>query len=58
MRIFVILSLVFLGFGCATMSDVVKNKNNGITQVYPVNQSDAYKIARQVFRWEGADGIE
>ena len=58
MRYFVILSLFILNIGCASMSDVVKNKSNGTTQVYPVSENDAYKIARQIFRWEGSDTIE
>jgi hypothetical protein len=44
--------------GCRTMSDVVKDKENGTAQVYPVDSDRAWKIAIQVFRWEGADAIE
>lgn len=40
------------------MSDVVKDKDNGTTQVYPVDSDQAWKIAIQVFRWEGSDAIE
>jgi hypothetical protein len=40
------------------MSDVLKNKKNGTVEIYSVSENDAYKIARQVFRWEGADAIE
>jgi hypothetical protein len=57
-KLFILLSFVTLNFACATMSDVVKNKSNGTTQVYSVSENDAYKIARQVFRWEGSDAIE
>ncbi len=58
MRQFIILSLVLFNVGCATMSDVLKNKKNGTVEIYSVSENDAYKIARQVFRWEGADAIE
>ena len=55
---------VFLGFGtiaaqgCRSMSDVIKDKDNGTVQVYPVDSDQAWKIAVQVFRWEGTDAIE
>jgi hypothetical protein len=44
--------------GCRSMSDVVKDKDSGTTKVYPVDSDQAWKIAMQVFRWEGADAIE
>jgi len=44
--------------GCATMSDVVRSKDQGTAQVYPVNADQAWDIAKTVFRWEGADAIE
>ncbi|HWR59029.1 MAG TPA: hypothetical protein VN328_09095 [Thermodesulfovibrionales bacterium] len=44
--------------GCATMSDVMKAKNDGTAQVYPVDSEQAWEISRTVFRWEGADAIE
>jgi len=44
--------------GCRTMSDVIKDKDNGTVRVYPVESDQAWKIAIQVFRWEGADAIE
>jgi hypothetical protein len=43
---------------CATMSDVVKDKDKGTSVVYPVTTDQAYEIARTVFRWEGCDAIE
>ena len=43
---------------CATMGDVVKSKDEGMVQVYPVNADQAWEIAMTVFRWEGADAIE
>ena len=56
------LALIFLVSiwiaGCATMSDVVRSKDQGTVQVYPVNSDQAWEIARTVFRWEGADAIE
>jgi hypothetical protein len=47
--------------GCATMQDVVKAKQNGsegTTQTYNVNETQAWEIAKTVFRWEGSDAIE
>jgi len=49
--------LVVLG-GCATMSDVIKSKDEGTSKVYPVTSDQAWKIAMTVFRWEGCDAIE
>lgn len=47
--------------GCATMQDVVKAKQNGsegTTKTYNVNETQAWEIAKTVFRWEGSDAIE
>jgi hypothetical protein len=46
--------------GCATLNDVVQEKNQGggTAQVYPVDTDQAWKIAMTVFRWEGSDAIE
>lgn len=49
---------VLLLAGCATMSDVMKSKDEGTAQVYPVDAERAWEISRTVFRWEGADAIE
>ena len=48
----------FFASGCATMSDVMKAKDEGTSKVYPVNVDEAWRIAKTVFRWEGADAIE
>lgn len=53
-----VLLLVILIAGCATMSDVVRAKDEGTSKVYPVNADQAWDIAKTVFRWEGADAIE
>lgn len=44
--------------GCATMGDVAQSKDEGTSEVYPVNADQAWDIAKAVFRWEGADAIE
>lgn len=44
--------------GCATMGDVVRDRDKGTAKVYPVNTEQAWDIAKAVFRWEGADAIE
>ena len=48
----------FLLLGCASMSDVMKSKSDGISKVYPVSTDQAWIIARTVFRWEGGEAIE
>lgn len=50
--------LLALLTGCATMGDVMKSKDEGTAQVYPVDAEQAWEISRTVFRWEGADAIE
>jgi hypothetical protein len=57
-RLALVAAISSLTQACRTMSDVVKNKDEGTVQVYPVNSDQAWKIAMQVFRWEGADAIE
>ncbi|MDO8462559.1 MAG: hypothetical protein Q7S98_06880 [Deltaproteobacteria bacterium] len=46
--------------GCATMSDVVKAKQEGkgTTKDYAVTDKQAWDISKAVFRWEGSDAIE
>lgn len=54
----VLIVLVCIFGGCATMGDVVKSKDEGTSKVYPVTTDQAWDISRTVFRWEGADAIE
>ena len=49
---------VLLLAGCATLSNVVRAKDEGTAQVYPVTFEQAWTITRTVFRWEGTDAIE
>lgn len=45
--------------GCAvTLADVQASKAGGTARVYTVSADDAWRIARTVLRWEGADAIE
>ncbi|HKI79809.1 MAG TPA: hypothetical protein VKA26_14810 [Ignavibacteriaceae bacterium] len=44
--------------GCASMSDVLKSKDDGTAISYPVNQDQAWDIAMTVLRWEGCETIE
>ena len=44
--------------GCSTMADVVGKKEDGTSQIYPVNADQAWEIAKVVFRTEGTDAIE
>jgi hypothetical protein len=57
-RLVLVAAISSLTQACRTMSDVIKNKDEGTVEVYPVNSDQAWKIAMQVFRWEGADAIE
>jgi hypothetical protein len=53
-------SMVFCVFlsGCATMSDVMKSKEDGTAHTYPVKADQAWEIAMTVLRWEGCETIE
>lgn len=46
--------------GCATMSDVIADKEagEGTTVVYSVGTDKGWEIATKVLRWEGAETIE
>ena len=61
LRIIILSLSLSILWGCATVNDVMRVKeegSEGTTKVYPVNADQAWKIARTVFRWEGADAIE
>ncbi len=58
-KIFLINLIIFLVFiGCASMSDVLKSKDEGTVNVYNVTEEQAWKIAITVLRWEDAETIE
>ena len=46
--------------GCATVSDVVRSKEQGkgTSKVYRVNADEAWEIAKTVFHWEETDAVE
>ena len=44
--------------GCATTASVVHDKDDGSSQVYQVNTTQAWEIAKTVFRWQGGEDIE
>ena len=44
--------------GCATMSDVLKAKNEGTAENYPVTFDQAWEISMTVLRWENCETIE
>lgn len=52
----VLISLLF--FSCASMSDVLKSKDEGTANVYPVSQDQAWEISVSVLRWEDCETIE
>lgn len=53
-----LLASMSVATGCSTMADVVGHKEDGTSQVYPVNADQAWEIAKVVFRTEGTDAIE
>lgn len=55
-----LMSAVLWVTGCQTLNDVIREKERGggTTKVYAVDRDQAWKIAKTVFRWEGADAIE
>jgi hypothetical protein len=55
--LFCVLALAVVS-GCATMSDVMRSKDEGVAATYPVTFDQAWTIAKTVFRWEGSDAIE
>ncbi len=57
-QLLMMLFVIVLISGCATMSDVAGSKDSGTSAVYPVTADQAWDIAKTVFRWEGADAIE
>ena len=46
--------------GCATVSDVLRSKEQGkgTSKVYRLNADEAWEAAKTVFRWEEAEAIE
>ena len=58
MKLFIGAFIVALLAGCATLGDVVRDKEEGTARVYPVSFDQAWTIAKTVFRWEGTDAIE
>ncbi len=51
--------MVFLGvIGCATTVKMVETKQQGLSQVYHVSTSQAWKIATTVLEWENIDVVE
>lgn len=53
------LLVVFAGVtGCASTAGVVTAKEDGTSQVYQVNSSQAWEITKTVFRWHDSDAIE
>ncbi|MFQ5899599.1 MAG: hypothetical protein ACE5JN_15325 [Candidatus Methylomirabilia bacterium] len=44
--------------GCATTAKLVTAKDDGMSQLYRVSRTGAWKIAKTVLHWEGSDGLE
>jgi hypothetical protein len=44
--------------GCASVSDVLKEKDHGTVMSYSVRPEQAWEIAMTVLRWEGGETIE
>lgn len=52
-----LLAVIFIT-SCATLQDVLKDKENGTQKVYPVNFEQAWEISMAVLRWEDCETIE
>lgn len=52
------LILLILFSSCATMTDVLKNKDEGTAKIYELDKETAWDIAVTVLRWEGCETIE
>jgi len=57
-RTFLSALLIFALAGCASMSDVLKSKDEGTVKSYPVTFDRAWEIAMTVLRWEDCETIE
>ena len=57
-KIVFLLSFTILFISCATMSDVLKSKDEGTVKVYDIDKESAWEIAITVLRWEGCETIE
>ncbi|HXX33891.1 MAG TPA: hypothetical protein VEM15_05380 [Thermodesulfobacteriota bacterium] len=60
MKMMGFLLILVCTMGCATMSDVVRSKEqgNGTSKVYRVTTDEAWEIAKAVFRWEETGAVE
>lgn len=52
------LIIMFAFSGCASMSDILKSKDEGLKRDYNVSTDKAWEIAITVLRWEGCETIE
>ena len=52
------LILLVMLASCATMTDVLKDKDEGTSKIYEVDKETAWEIAITVLRWEGCETIE
>ena len=50
-------TVVFLS-ACATMTDVLKDKEEGTVATYQIDKETAWDIAKTVLRWENCETIE
>jgi hypothetical protein len=57
-KAFAILLIGVFIAGCAGVSDVLKEKNQGTAMTYSVRPDHAWEIAMTVLRWEGGETIE
>ena len=57
-RLFLFLPVFAALLSCATKSDVIQDKAEGVINIYPVTFDEAWDISRRVIRWEGAEAID
>ena len=57
-RIFILCLVSTSIVGCMTMSDVIKSKQDGMTNAYSISLDQAWEIAKTVFHWGNVDAVE
>ena len=53
-----ILFFIVVVSACATMTDVLKDKDEGTAAIYKIDPNTAWDIAKTVLRWEDCETIE
>jgi len=53
------IAILSLFIGCASIDNLAKeDEYGGTAKVYSINEKQAWEIAKNVFRWEGANDVD